>query len=139
LYFSQLYIPASYSLDLGIIHTLKCRYRKQLILKTVAMIDGGLLQDATQMKLGVLSALHFIAETWRLITPTTINNCFVKCGFSVDHASSNDDSAVKLTEDEEDDWHSVQPRGVQFEDYTTCDNAPEVCEIQSVCQLLDQL
>jgi hypothetical protein len=83
------------------------------------MIDGGLLQDATQMKLQVLSAMHFIAGVWRLITSTTIKNCFVKRGFSIDHVSSNDDSAVKLTEDEEDDWHSLHPPGVQSEDYTT--------------------
>jgi hypothetical protein len=67
------------------------------------MTDGGLLQDTTHMKLDALSAMHLIAEIWRLITPTTIKNCFVNCGFSIDHVSSNDDSAVKLTEDEEDD------------------------------------
>jgi hypothetical protein len=33
-----------------------------LIQKTVAMIDGVLLEDATQMKVDVLSAMHFIAE-----------------------------------------------------------------------------
>jgi hypothetical protein len=33
-------------LDLGISHAFRCHYRKQLILKTVAMIDRGLLQDA---------------------------------------------------------------------------------------------
>jgi hypothetical protein len=59
----------------------------------------------------------------------------MKCGFSIDYVSSNDDSAVKLTEDEEDDWHCL-PLGVQFEDYT-CDSAPEDCE-SSVDQVLDQ-
>jgi hypothetical protein len=69
------------------------------------------------MKLDVLSAMHFIAEVWRLIKSTTIKNFYVKCGFSNDHDSSNDDSAVKLSEDEEDDdWHNLQPLGVQFED-----------------------
>jgi hypothetical protein len=68
-------------LDLGIIHAFKCYYRNQLIQKTVAMIDRGLLQDATQMKLDALSATHFIAEAWRLITPTTIKYSSVKCGF----------------------------------------------------------
>jgi hypothetical protein len=80
------------------------------------MTDEGLLQDVTQMKLDVLSAVHFTPEAWRLVTPTTIKNCFVKCGFSIDHVSSNANSAVKLSEDEEDDWHSSQPPGVQFED-----------------------
>jgi hypothetical protein len=69
---------------------------------------------------------------------TTIKNCFVKCGFSNDHVSSNDDIAIKLTEDEEDDWNSLQPLGVQSEDYPTCDIALEVCGVQSVNQVLDQ-
>jgi hypothetical protein len=58
------------------------------------------------------------------ITPNTIKNCFVKCDFSADHISSNDDSAVKLNADEEDDL------GVQSEDYTTCDSALEVCGVR---------
>jgi hypothetical protein len=137
--FSQLTIPPSHSLlYLGIIHAFNCHYRKHLILKTVATVGGGLLQDAPQMKLGVLSAVHLIAEPWRLITPTTIQNCFVKCGFSSEHVSSNDDSAVKLNEDEEDDWHSLQPLGVQSEDYPTCDSALEICQVWGVDQVLGQ-
>jgi hypothetical protein len=64
------------------------------------MIAGGMLQDASQMKLDVLYVVHLIAEPWRLITPTAFKNCFVKCGFSIHHVSSNNNSAVKLTEDE---------------------------------------
>jgi hypothetical protein len=71
------------------------------------MINGGLLKDAAQMKLDVLSAVHCIEEAWRLIATNTVKNCFVKHGFSNDHVSSNDDSAVKLSEVEEDDWHSL--------------------------------
>jgi hypothetical protein len=99
------------------------------------MIDWGLLQDAMQMKLDVRSAVHFIAEAWRLVT--LIKNCFVKCGFS-NYVSSNDDSAMKLGEDEKDDWQSLQPLGVQFEYYTTCDSALKVCGIQNVDEMLDQ-
>jgi hypothetical protein len=40
---------------------------------------------ATQMELDMLPAVHFTAEAQRLITSTTIENCFVKCGFSNDH------------------------------------------------------
>jgi hypothetical protein len=61
------------------------------------------------MKLDVLSAMHFIAEAWRFITPTTIKNCCVKCDFSIDHVNSNYDSAEKLDEDEEVDWTFLQP------------------------------
>jgi hypothetical protein len=62
----------------------------------------------------------------------------VKCGILIDHVSSNDDSALKLTEDEKDDWHSLQPLGVQSEDYPTCDSALKICEIRNVNQVLDQ-
>jgi hypothetical protein len=93
---------------LGIINGVICQYRQQLILNTAAMIDVGLLKDAAWIKLDVLSAMHFITEPWRLITPTTIKNCFVKCCILIDHVSDNDDSPVKLTEDEEDDfWRAV--------------------------------
>jgi hypothetical protein len=34
--------------------------------------------------------------------------------------------------------HSLQPHGVQFEDYPTCDSALEVCGFQTVNQVLDQ-
>jgi hypothetical protein len=106
-------------------HAFKCNYRKQLIQKAVAMMDGRLLQDATQIEDGcaVYNALH----SRSLIIPTNIKNCFVKCGFSND---SNDDSAVKLSEDEEVDWHSLQSFSVLTEDYTTYNSALEVCGFQ---------
>jgi hypothetical protein len=56
----------------------------------------------------------------------------VKCGFSNDYVSSNDDSAVKISEDEEDDRHNLHPLGAQSEDYTICDSALEVCGVQNV-------
>jgi hypothetical protein len=39
------------------------------------MIEWGLLEDATQVKLGVLPAVCFIAEAWKLRTPTVVKNC----------------------------------------------------------------
>jgi hypothetical protein len=57
------------------------------------MIDGELLDDASKMKINVLTALHFIAETWRQIGPATTENCSKKCGFSSDgeyNSVSND-------------------------------------------------
>jgi hypothetical protein len=115
-FFPANYISQTQPLYLRTIHSLKCHYRKQLISKTATMLDVGLHQDVAQIKLDVLPAMHLAAEPWRLVTSSTIKNCFVKCSFSSDHVSSNDDSAVKLTGSEEDDWHSSQPLGVQFED-----------------------
>jgi hypothetical protein len=45
--------------------------------------------------LNVLFRKHFTAVFWSLITSNTIKNCFMKCGLSIDHVSSNNDSAVK--------------------------------------------
>jgi hypothetical protein len=59
---------------------------------------------------------HHRMTTWKLTTPTTIKNCFVRYDFSTDHVSSNEDTAVKLGEDEEDYWQSFQTLEVQFED-----------------------
>jgi hypothetical protein len=110
-------------LDFRITHAFKHHYRKQFIWKTVPKTNGGLRRDVTYMKLDVLSSMHFIAEACGLITPTTMKNCSVKCGFSTDHANSNDDSAVKFSKDAEDDWHNLQPFGVQSEDYPACGSA----------------
>jgi hypothetical protein len=71
------------------------------------MLDWGLLENTACKKLDMSSALHFIAQAWGLLTPTTNKNCFVKCGFLIGHVTSNDDSAVRVTEVEEDDQLSI--------------------------------
>lgn len=53
-----------------------------------------------KIKLNVLYAVYFMEEAWQLITPTTIKNCFVNCGFWIDHFSSSDNSALKMSESE---------------------------------------
>jgi hypothetical protein len=137
LFLSANYTTHHQTLHFGIIHAFRHHYRKQLISKTAATTDEGLLQDAAQMKLDVLSAVHLMAELWRLISPTEIQNCFVKCGFSIDHVSRNE-TAVKLTEDKENDWHSLQHLSVQSEDCSTCASALKVCGVQSDDQVLEQ-
>jgi hypothetical protein len=58
-------------LDQGIIRSFKHYYHKQLVRKTIYMIDHKLLHDATLMEVNVLDALYFIAESWRCVTRTT--------------------------------------------------------------------
>jgi hypothetical protein len=45
-----------------------------MIQKTIAMIERGMLQDATKLKLKALYTMNFIARTWRLVIPTAIKN-----------------------------------------------------------------
>lgn len=73
----------------------------------------------------VCSALH--STNLVILTHTIMKNCVVKCSLSNDHVSNNDDIAAKLREDEEDDWQSLQPLGVQSEVYPTCDNVLVIC------------
>jgi hypothetical protein len=67
------------------------------------MVDGELLGDASKMKINLVTALHFFAEAWRQITPTTVENCFKKCGF-LSECEYIDDSNDVLNDQEEDEW-----------------------------------
>jgi hypothetical protein len=60
---------------LGIIPAFKCRYRKQLISKTAATVDGVLLEDAAQMKMDALPV--FNSRTFE--TDNTFNNQELLC------------------------------------------------------------
>jgi hypothetical protein len=94
--------------------------------------------QGAQIKQLNVSAMHSVAEPWRLIIPTTIKNCFVEYVFLNYHISSSDDSAVKLREDEKNAWHSLQPFQVQSEDCTKCGSALEVIGVWHDKQVLDQ-
>jgi hypothetical protein len=65
------------------------------------------MRNYSKMKLDVFPAIFFRAENRRSIIPTAIKNYSVNCGFSNDHVSSKDNSAVNMSEDEEDKWHSL--------------------------------
>jgi hypothetical protein len=70
------------------------------------MIDGELLGNASKMKINLLTALHFIAEAWRHITPITTQSCFKKCDFSSD-GEYIDVSNDVLNEQGKDNWCSM--------------------------------
>jgi len=65
------------------------------------MTVGGLLQDFTYRIWDVLSAMHFTADTWRLVSLTAIKKYFAHYGFPVDHVSSTVGVKLKFTEDKE--------------------------------------
>jgi hypothetical protein len=81
-------------------------YHKQLVRKTIYMIDHKLLQDETQTKVNVLDALHFIAESWRYATHTTIVNCVQKCGFNLNQ--TNDGENVRELSIAENNWGKLK-------------------------------
>jgi hypothetical protein len=68
-----------------------------------------------------------------------MKNCFEKFGFPVDHVYSNHDNGLKLTEDEENEWHSLQRLGVKSEGYKSCDSTLiRHTGVHAVNHMLDQ-
>ena len=59
--------------------------------------------------MNVLSAVHFTAEACKLINYNYCQElrCKIQYIFPVDHVYGSNDNALKLTEDEENDWHSL--------------------------------
>ncbi|GBN52427.1 Tigger transposable element-derived protein 4 [Araneus ventricosus] len=57
--------------DQGVIRSLKCHYRKQLILRILKCYDKNKDCD-----ISLLDAVVLLEKSWRLVTESTIRNCF---------------------------------------------------------------
>jgi hypothetical protein len=87
------------------------------------------------MKVNVLDALHFIAESWRYVTHTTVVNCFQKCGFNLNQ--TNDGEDVRELSIAENDWGKLKV-GILFQEYVSCDDNVVRCEVQTLEQMMDE-
>ena len=64
-------------MDEGVIRSLKCKYRTNLINKVINAID-----NRKQMpSISILEAMKILAYSWKEVSETTIINCFHKAGF----------------------------------------------------------
>ena len=61
--------------DQGIIRSLKCHYKRRLIQHTVRAHDMNIKHE-----IDIYVAMHWLAEAWDNVTPTTIRNCWVHAG-----------------------------------------------------------
>jgi hypothetical protein len=87
------------------------------------------------MKVNVLDAQHFIAESWRCVSHETIVNCFQKCGYNLNQSSDNEDAAeLSIAKD---DWDELKT-GVSFQEYVTCDNDAISHEVQTLGQMINE-
>lgn len=93
-------------MDLGVIHSFKSFYRKNLVQRLLSMTDSGL--DVTSTRISVLKALHFIAKSWKAVKEDTIKKCFKKAGFFKD-------TQCQIPEEEGEEellpaaWETLQP------------------------------
>jgi hypothetical protein len=87
------------------------------------------------MKVNVLDALHFIAESWRCVTHTKIVNCFQKYGFNFNQ--TNDGEDVRELGTAENDWGKLKA-GASFQEYVSCDDNVLRCEMHTLEQMMDE-
>lgn len=74
-------------LDMGIIKNLKCFYRSKLVNHILQEVEENLLNTAStaidvSARVNLLQAIQFLADSWRQVSKTTIQNCFSHCGFT---------------------------------------------------------
>ena len=67
-------------MDQGVIRSLKCHYRKQLLNKIIFCMDTA--QPAT---ISLLDAIQFLDDSWKSVTQKTIAKCFSKAPVSYTH------------------------------------------------------
>ncbi|GBN37093.1 hypothetical protein AVEN_88630-1 [Araneus ventricosus] len=72
-------------MDQGVIRSLKCHYRKQLILRILECYDKNKDCD-----IFILDAVVLLEKSWRLVTESTIRNCFSHIGLAKTHQTEDD-------------------------------------------------
>ncbi|GBC13711.2 tigger transposable element-derived protein 6-like [Rhizophagus irregularis DAOM 181602=DAOM 197198] len=65
-------------MDAGIIHSFKAKYKQEFCRHLIRQFDSGV--DHVKNKLNIKEAIDYIAESWNNVTPTTIQNCWIKTG-----------------------------------------------------------
>lgn len=118
-------------LDAGIIKNAKHHYKSLLVRRLLAKID----RKDEDLHINLLDALHFIAMAWQRVSPTTIANCFAKCGISrscLATASQEPDSL------EIENWNQL---GVDCtaDDFVTADDDLATCGLRSVADIADDV
>ncbi|XP_047118495.1 uncharacterized protein LOC124799003 [Schistocerca piceifrons] len=115
---------------LGIIHSLKSKYQKALVLKALAFIERNEV-----LKLNILQAMHFLTGAWKMATKETISNCFHKVGFNV--MSSHDKDGDEVVVDMH-DWVQVSNNfPLTFNEFVACDdNSITTCirDVEEICK-----
>ena len=108
-------------MDMGIIHSLKCHYKNELLRRKIEALNC----DVTTNPINILEAMHILKKCWvNKVTAITIKKCFNKAGFPSEIEVINEaDEAVATDEVFEDDAilvcqpSLVQPRPLAQPDY----------------------
>lgn len=80
--------PLVSPMDTGIVQNLKALYRGRLVNYILEAIEEKKLTPASEAvevsaKVNLLRAVQFVADSWREVSGTTIQNCFARYGFQL--------------------------------------------------------
>ena len=129
-------------MDMGIIKSLKSMYRGKLVRHILVEIEDNMLtSSATAQEISsavnLLQAVQFIADSWRAVSPKTIQNSFRHCGFEQPEleldAHDNEDqgvSEVQCVENYE-QFDSI-------DDTVSCYNENDHCEDDILEQIAEE-
>lgn len=108
-------------MDQGVIKNLKTHYRKQVILRQLQAAD-----KKEELQITILDALRQLRQSWSMVTPTTIANCFSHANFK-----PADNDTVDVSDSDEPDDNIPLARLAQInnlQEYMDIDSDLPVCE-----------
>ncbi|XP_034985898.1 tigger transposable element-derived protein 3-like [Zootoca vivipara] len=72
-------------LEHGLVQNFKCHYRRRMLLRLLAVLDGRSAVPASELSkhLTLLDAVHMIVQAWLDVCPQTITSCFQAAGFGL--------------------------------------------------------
>lgn len=127
-------------LDQGIIKNFKTFYRKEVVSQLLSCIE-----DQSELKITVLTAMNIADKAWRNITQSTIRNCFRACGFITPNNQYEDDVNDFSVHVNPIQWNRLlqnEENDVTFDDFVHCDDDVVVAEILTdndiVCTATDE-
>ena len=134
-------------LDMGVIHSLKAKYRQKLIRKMLAIFQskGGFeSKDIT-----LYEAIVMLNNSWNEVTVETIQNCFKKCsiGSSLDSEEDNetivmdDNTGSQDMEQVEECWNELIGEfatNLNFDDYVRIDDNVNITEISTTDSVTEE-
>ena len=117
-------------LDQGIIRSVKRRYKKKLAERYLVSVENNKDANTLLKQLDIVAATNMVANTWKEMNSTIIQNCFCKPGFKhhdVNHDPVPEELPVAPAPDV---WKKVQRwmGDVQFDDFVASES--EACTTQ---------
>ena len=94
-------------MDQGVIQNFKTHYRKRVILQQMKAID-----EKKEFTISILDAMRLMQQSWEMVQPRTIANCFRYANFQCPDSSNDVTEANSGTDDDPEDdiplanWHN---------------------------------